>query len=150
MTSNNAVNYRNALNTGAGTHLGWYLDLEVSGAASNEGERIFGDPALRNGQISFATVLPSDSQCSFDGSSVVYRLQSSSGGRPLIPPIDQTIDGIFANGIRNDAISQVPTVLLTEDGQEVTLQRSEDGGVNAVVAKPGGFERQRATWRELR
>ena len=150
VTSDNAINYRNALNTGAGTHLGWYIDLAVDGAASNEGERIFGDPALRNGQITFATVLPSDSQCTFDGSSVVYRLQSSSGGRPFIPPIDQTIDGIFANGIRNDAISQVPTVLLTEDGREVTLQRSEDGGINAVVTKPGGFERQRATWRELR
>lgn len=150
VTSNNAVNYRNVLNTGAGTHLGWYLDLIVAGASDNEGERIFGDPSLRNGQISFATVLPSDSQCTFDGSSVVYRLESASGGRPFVAPIDQTIDGIFANGIRNDAISAVPTVLLTQDGKEVTLSRSEDGTVSSVIATPGGFERQRATWRELR
>lgn len=150
VTSDNPVNYRNALNTGAGTHLGWYIDFIVDGASSNEGERIFGDPALRNGQIAVATVLPSDSQCAFEGSSVVYRFESASGGRPLIAPIDQTIDGIFANGIRNDAISQVPTVLLTEDGREVTLQRSADGDINTVITSPGGFERQRATWRELR
>lgn len=150
VTSDNPVNFRNALNTGAGTHLGWYIDFVVDGASSNDGERIFGDPALRNGQITVATVLPSDSQCAFEGSSVVYRFESASGGRPLIAPIDQTIDGIFANGIRNDAISEVPTVLLTEDGREVTLQRSADGDTNAVITKPGGFERQRATWRELR
>ena len=150
VTSDNPVNFRNNLNTGAGTHLGWYIDFEVAGASSNEGERIFGDPALRNGQIVVSTVLPSDSQCAFEGSSVVYRFESASGGRPLIAPIDQTIDGIFANGIRNDAISEVPTVLLTEDGKEVTLQRSEDGSTSAVIANPGGFERQRATWRELR
>ena len=150
VTSNNAVNYRNDFNTGAGTHLGWYLDLAVDGAATNDGERIFGDPSLRNGQISFATVLPSDSRCAFEGSSIVYRLESSSGGRPFVAPIDQTIDGIFANAIATDAISEVPTVLLTADGREVTLQRNDAGSVDAVYAKPGGFERQRATWRELR
>lgn len=150
VTSNEPINYRNDFNTGAGTHLGWYIDLVVDGASSNEGERIFGDPNLRNGQITFATVLPSDSQCAFEGSSIVYRLESASGGRPFVAPIDQTIDGIFANAIATDAISEVPTVLLTEDGREVTLQRNDEGSVDAVYAEPGGFERQRATWRELR
>ena len=52
--------------------------------------------------------------------------------------------------IQNDAISELPQVLLTQDGQEVNLARDENGEINSVLTEPGGFERQRATWRELR
>jgi len=145
-----ANSWRTGTNTGADTHLGWKLDMLVDGETDNQGERILGDPRLRNGQISFATVIPGESQCLFEGKSWFFRLDAGSGGRTLIAPYNNYIDDLPPSAIQNDAISELPQVLLTPTGQEVNLARDEGGEINAVLTEPGGFERQRATWRELR
>ena len=150
VTSNNLPSWRTGTNTGADTHLGWKLDMLVDGETDNQGERILGDPRLRNGQISFATVIPGESQCLFEGKSWFFRLDAGSGGRTLIAPYNNYIDDLPPSAIQNDAISELPQVLLTPTGQEVNLARDEGGEINAVLTEPGGFERQRATWRELR
>ena len=60
------------------------------------------------------------------------------------------MDDLPPSAIQSDAISELPQILLTPTGQEVNLARDEDGEISAVLTEPGGFERQRATWRELR
>ena len=150
VTSNNVPSWRTGTNTGADTHLGWKLDMLVDGETDNQGERILGDPRLRNGQISFATVIPGESQCLFEGKSWFFRLDAGSGGRTLIAPYNNYIDDLPPSAVQNDSISELPQVLLTPTGQEVNLARDGEGQINSVLTEPGGFERQRATWRELR
>ncbi len=60
------------------------------------------------------------------------------------------MDDLAPSAVQNDSISELPQVLLTATGQEVNLARDGEGQINSVLTEPGGFERQRATWRELR
>ena len=150
VTSDNLANWRSDTNTGADTHLGWKLDMLVDGQADNNGERILGDPRLRNGQIAFASVVPGESLCQFEGKSWFYRLDAGTGGRTLIAPYSNYVDDLPPSAVQNDSISELPQVLLTPTGQEVNLARDGEGQINSVLTEPGGFERQRATWRELR
>lgn len=74
------------------TQQGWYMDLTVKGAVSNNGERVIHDALLSNGQILFSTFMPSTAICDASGSGFVMIIEALSGGRPPLPPLNITAD----------------------------------------------------------
>lgn len=65
------------------THSGWFIDLRV-GAAPSTGERVFGDPVVRESDIVFTSSEPSgDTQCAPGLRSWAYRLGRFTG-RPVL------------------------------------------------------------------
>ena len=75
------------------TKQGWYIDLIVKGALSNNGERIIYEALMRDGQILFSTFVPSTAICDASGGGYVMIVEALSGGRPNLPPIDINGDG---------------------------------------------------------
>lgn len=89
VTSNASIDWK--------TKQGWYLDLIVAGAASNNGERVIYEALLRNGQVLFSTFVPSTAVCDAGGGGFVMIANAVSGSRPGVPPLDINNDGVISN-----------------------------------------------------
>ena len=87
VTSNDAINWD--------TKQGWYMDLIVKGAPSNNGERVIYEALLRNGQILFSTFIPGTAVCDAGGGGFVMIASAASGARPGVPPLDINRDGVI-------------------------------------------------------
>ena len=85
ITSNDTINWK--------TKQGWYMDLMVSGAPSNNGERVLYEALLRNGQVLFSTFVPGTAVCDAGGGGFVMIASAASGARPGVPPLDRNRDG---------------------------------------------------------
>ncbi len=75
------------------TKQGWYMDLVVKGATSNNGERVIYEALMREGQIMFSTFVPSTAICDASGGGFVMIVDALSGSRPSLPPLDINFDG---------------------------------------------------------
>ena len=80
---------------------GWYLDLVLQGAASNQGERVVTEPILRGGSIVFTTLIPATAICEFGGTGWLMILDNNTGGKLPSSPVDTNNDGKFD---KNDVI----------------------------------------------
>lgn len=105
------------------TKQGWYLDLIVKGAASNQGERVITEPVLRGGSVLFTTLIPATAICEFGGTGWLMVLDNSNGGKLDQSPVDTNNDGKFD---KNDTI--------------VSGLKSENGipSAPAVISGAGG------------
>ncbi|MDD1609862.1 MAG: hypothetical protein LUO95_04455, partial [Methylococcaceae bacterium] len=100
-TSNTAVNYP--------TQKGWYIDFVNPNTNANEGERIVSASLLQNGDIIFATLVPSppttnnadpNALCNAGTKSTswVMEFDALSGSRLTSPVLDINNDGKFDSG----------------------------------------------------
>ncbi len=87
ITSNNNIDW--------GTKQGWYMDLVVQGAASNNGERVITEAILRGGDILFSTFVPSSLICEYGGGGYLMIIDAFSGSRSYMPPLDINGDTLF-------------------------------------------------------
>jgi type IV pilus assembly protein PilY1 len=97
---------------------GWYIDLlrapNVSGPKA-VGERVVSRAVVRGRRVTFTTLIPSSDPCSGGGSSAVFEVDPTTGGRLSYPVFDINGDGVINAG---DLIS------VTIDGVEVLLPPS--------------------------
>lgn len=98
LTSDQAITWFDL--NGQLVHLGWYMDLAL--ANNNGGEKVIVNPVLRNKQIIFTTLLPSDNPCDFGGSSWLMVLNGSDGSRLPVSAFDFSGDFKFD---QNDLIN---------------------------------------------
>lgn len=153
-------------------HLGWYMDLaegqsptEVDNA-DNQGERVVADPLLRNGRLLISTTIPGEGVCSPNISNWLFELNAADGSPPFAPPFDLNGDGSLsyldrytdadgnvhtpAGRFSDGTYNPIPTILITSTGHEVHLTQGANGSLERTIVNPMGFERSRATWRQLR
>lgn len=154
------------------TQYGWYMDLaegqnanEVANA-DNQGERVVADPVLRNGRLIIATTSPQESVCTPEINNWLFELDAKDGSPLAAPPFDLNGDGglsgadLYTDGSGNvftpaarfsdGTYNPVPTILITDSGHEIHLNQGADGSIERTIVNPSGFERSRATWRQLR
>lgn len=94
VVSDNVVNWRPAGGGGgAGTHMGWFLDLPA------QAERVVTNPMLREGRMIFTTLIPSSDPCRPSGSGWLMELDSINGGQ-ISDTFDLTGDGLFSSADR--------------------------------------------------
>ena len=103
------------------TQQGWYLDLVLKGAASNNGERVVTEPILRGGSVLFTTLIPATAICEFGGTGWLMILDNNNGGKLDNSPVDTNNDGKFD---KNDII--------------VSGLKSENGIPSAPASISGG------------
>ncbi len=77
------------------TKQGWYMDLVVQGAVSNNGERVITEALLRGGNILFSTFVPSSAICEYGGSGYLMIVDAFTGSRTYLPPLDINGDTLF-------------------------------------------------------
>jgi type IV pilus assembly protein PilY1 len=163
--SNNPINW----NASPGPqNLGWYLNLFVTGASSNNGERQISQPILRNNNVIFTTMSPSSDLCTFGGSSWIMELDSASGGAPQLSPFDTNNDGTFdqqdyltitingqsvtvkVGGLKSTAgITGTPAVMLTPDKSKEIKITSGSQGLSTLIENPGTGPSGRQNWKQL-
>ena len=81
--------------TSSGIHMGWYIDLPVSG------ERSLLQPTLNAGAAILISTIPSGSPCEAGGSSGTYIISAITGGRYPYPAYDVNGDGTID---KNDTV----------------------------------------------
>lgn len=160
-TSDNSISW--------GTHRGWYMDFEYSGA--NNGERIVSDALLRGNRVYFVTLVPSLGGCAGDGVSWIAALDSRDGSRLVVSPIDVNGDGTIDTDdyVSSKPISMwkvngivtTPTVLAdqseaTGDSDDVLMECDEamliqdsTGNVDGTKASGSLCAFGRRSWRQL-
>jgi type IV pilus assembly protein PilY1 len=171
--SQNAINWTTPVQVSdPPQHLGWYLDLFVTGNSSNDGERQISRALLRNGNIIFTTMLPSISPCEFGGESWIMELNAENGGKPNVTPFDINQDGIFdvldyinlgdTNGDGVDettppsgqkskvGIAPTPAVFLSADKETETKVMSGSRGLDTFTENPEPGPSGRQTWRQIK
>lgn len=152
--------------------LGWYLDL-AEGAnssavelADNQGERVVADPIIRNDRLLISTTIAEQAVCAPAISNWLFELDAADGSPTVFPPFDLNGDGgvtfsdLYTDGSGNTftpagrfsdgTYNPIPTILISNTGHEIHLTNGADGGIERTVVNPIGFERSRATWRQLR
>jgi type IV pilus assembly protein PilY1 len=89
----NSVEVRITSNNAVGTgKKGWYLDL-TKADGSAEGERMISNPKIRNGRITFVTIVPGADPCNPGGKTRLTQLDAASGSRLDTAPFDLNADG---------------------------------------------------------
>lgn len=150
--------------TGAGAKRGWYMNLQVGGAAS--GERIVTQPILRNKRVILTSMIPSASPCDFGGTSWIMEFDPETGNRPSYSIFDLNNNGTFtsadfvtvtiggvsvnvpANGIQStEGIIKSPAII-SGGGKEYKISSGTTGNV-LVVSEQGATARPRPAWRQL-
>lgn len=170
--SDYAINWEAPSEAGdSAQHLGWYMDLMVSGASSNLGERQVFQAILRNSNVIFTTLLPSQSACDFGGDSWIMEVSADSGGRPdetifdvnddgefstadyiLVPDIDGDgeDDYVPASGQKSQVgITPTPAVFTTTDKDTEVKVLSGSTGLDSILENPGTGPAGRQNWRQL-
>lgn len=143
-------------------HRGWFLDFP------DRGERLGGDPLLRNGRVIFTTFTPHDQVCAFGGSSFVMELDVRGGVRPegaifditrdhSIDPLEDTVsvtlDGhlarVFVNGLGSfEGMLSNPTILFNGE-TDIQYASSAAGQITVTTAHPGAGAFGRQSWRYI-
>lgn len=149
-------------------NLGWYINLIVSGAASNNGERQVSQPVLRNKNVIFTTLIPNADVCSFGGSSWLMELNAENGGQPTLNIFDINNDGQFTNADYIDigtngnhvyvpaagqkstvGMTGTPAIMLAPDKKSETKVLSGSQGIGTVQENPATGNSGRQNWRQL-
>ncbi|MFO1259228.1 MAG: PilC/PilY family type IV pilus protein [Gammaproteobacteria bacterium] len=169
--SSNAINWTAPINPNdPAQHLGWYLDLIVTGHG-NHGERQITKPILRNRNIIFTTLIPSQSTCDFGGTSWLMELSAVNGGQTQFSPFDLNHDGIFDNkdlidlgdingdGVNDYAIASgkqskvgiasTPAVFLSSDKSKEYKVSNGATGLESTTENPSTGPQGRQSWRQL-
>jgi type IV pilus assembly protein PilY1 len=151
--SSNAVDYS--------TKLGWYIELKpqkVNGSAnaSNFGEKQVTNALVRNGRVIFTTLLPSQNQCDFGGTSFTMQLDFKNGGLLGDPPFDLNGDDTFdsndtyVGGVQSK-VGIIPTLSVIADGaQEIAFGSGSSGDVESMKLNPGANAVGRQSWRQIK
>jgi type IV pilus assembly protein PilY1 len=151
--SDNAIDYA--------TKLGWYMELKpqkVNGTAntSNFGEKQVSNALVRNGRVIFTTLIPSQNQCDFGGSSFIMELDFENGGLLDIPPFDLNGDNVFSSddtyvgGSQSD-VGIVPTLSIITDGdREIAFGSGSSGDVESIGLNAGANALGRQSWRQIK
>lgn len=142
------------------THRGWYMDLyptniEGSPNASNFGERQVSNAIVRAGRVIFTTLIPSEVECEFGGTSFLMELDFRDGGALEFPAFDLNGDGEYdaddtdASGRASD-VGIMPTVsILADDAQDVAFGSGASGDIDVIEISVGDQSYGRQSWRQL-
>ncbi|MFM1895261.1 MAG: hypothetical protein RLZZ385_335 [Pseudomonadota bacterium] len=142
------------------THMGFKLDLKpqkVEGVANtdNFGERQVSNAIVRNGRIIFTTLLPSQVECEFGGTSYLMELDYRDGGALGYPAFDLNRDNEYdgsdtnASGRASD-VGIMPTVSILADGaQDVAFGSGASGDIDVIELSVGNEAYGRVSWRQL-
>lgn len=142
------------------THLGWYIDLvpeKIEGVANvaNFGERQVSNAIVRNGRVIFTTLIPSEVECEFGGTSFLMELDFRAGGALEFPAFDLNGDGEYdaddtlAAGRASD-VGIMPTVsILADDAQDVAFGSGASGDIDVIQISVGDQSYGRQSWRQL-
>lgn len=94
--SNYSINWAEPVNAGdPAQHLGWYINLQPQGSSTNNGERQVARPLLRNKNVIFTTLAPSQTACDFGGDSWIMEVNQNNGGATSVPVFDLNKDRAF-------------------------------------------------------
>ena len=158
------------------TKQGWFMDLTVKGATSNNGERVIYEALLRNGQILFSTFIPSSAICDASGGGFEMVVNALSGSRPSMPPVDTNGDGVVnekdlvvasgtavaATGYKSfHGIPSSPVYIEGIGGTEDYVAIAYSDGFTGRIYSPGlepesagrisaGIVKGRVTWKRLK
>lgn len=150
--SDNTINFN--------SHRGWYINLlplKVEGVdnTSNFGEKQVSNALVRDGRVIFTTLIPSQNQCDFGGSSFIMELDFRDGGLLEFPPFDLNGDGEFdsddqyVGGSQTD-VGIVPTLSIITDGDsETAFGSGSSGDVESFNLNVGDNALGRQSWRQL-
>lgn len=142
------------------TDMGFKLDLKpvlVEGAANSDnfGERQVSNAVVRNGRIIFTTLIPSQVECEFGGTSYLMELDYRDGGALGYPAFDLNNDGDYdgtdtnASGRASD-VGIMPTVSILADGaQDVAFGSGASGDIDVIQLSVGSDAYGRQSWRQL-
>lgn len=142
------------------SHLGFALDLipeniEGSPNTNNFGERQTSNAIVRNGRIIFTTLIPSDVECAFGGTSFVMEIDFRDGGALEFPAFDLNGDGDYdaddtlAAGRASD-VGIMPTVSILADGsQDVAFGSGASGDIDVIQISVGDQSYGRQSWRQI-
>lgn len=167
VTTQNSVDYN--------TKRGWYMDLVLPGEGASgslyRGERVVSQALLRHQRIIFTTLIPSDHDCDFGGTSWLMELSATTGGRLGYSVFDLNLDNLFTledyvevlfegeteedavpvSGLRSEVgIIKTPAVISAGD-VEYKYFSGSSGEIEIVYERAGdeaGIGRQ--SWRQLR
>ncbi|HEY0961775.1 MAG TPA: PilC/PilY family type IV pilus protein [Pseudomonadales bacterium] len=143
------------------TKHGWFIQLlpqkvNNTANASNFGERQVTNALVRNGRVIFTTLLPSQNQCEFGGTSFTMQLDFTNGGLLGDPPFDLNADGTFSNddttvGGVQSKVGIIPTLSVIADGQqELAFGSGSSGDVESIRLNPGATSVGRQSWRQVK
>lgn len=142
------------------THMGWKLNLKpqkVENVANtdNFGERQVSNAIVRNGRIIFTTLVPSQVECEFGGSSYLMQVDFRTGGALGFPAFDLNGDDEYdgldgsASGRASD-VGIMPTVSILADGaQDVAFGSGASGDIDVIELSLGNEAYGRQSWRQL-
>ena len=155
----------------AGDHVGWFMDLIVSGSGDNRGERQVTTSILRDGRIIFTTLIPTGPTCVFGGEGFLMELDATDGSRLGDPPFDFDNDGDFDFVILDSFTDVVPSGIgstggapsepgileATGEGNEGTeykyISGTDEARIQVIREQGGGNDPEsdnRQSWRQLR
>ena len=124
---------------------GWYVDLTAQGAAS--GERVYTDPYIAEGILTFTTNKPDGSNpCLPGGKSWLYNLDITTGGAVLVggnaAPVGQYIGAVLASR---------PSVVSLPSGKIIDIIGKSDATTASFQAptSQGGGTKHRVSWQEV-
>jgi type IV pilus assembly protein PilY1 len=157
--SDNAIDYA--------SHMGWYMELKpqkVSGVTNtnNFGEKQVTNAILRGGRVIFTTLIPSQNQCEFGGSSFIMQLDFRNGGLLDDPPFDLSGDGSFSSddgyiGGSQSKTGITPTLSIILNGdQELGItsgsKGDDDSGspLGTIPLNAGVNAIGRQSWRQVK
>ncbi len=142
------------------THKGWYMDLfptNIAGSpnVANFGERQVSNAIVRNGRVIFTTLVPSEVECEFGGTSFLMEIDFRDGGALEFPAFDLNGDGEYdaddtdASGRASD-VGIMPTVsILADDAQDVAFGSGASGDIDVIQISVGDQSYGRQSWRQL-
>ncbi len=141
-------------------HRGWYMDLyptniEDTPNSSNFGERQTSKAIVRNGRVIFTTLVPSEVECEFGGTSYTMNLDFRDGGALEFPAFDLNGDGEYdaddtdAGGRASD-VGIMPTVsILADDAQDIAFGSGASGDIDVIQISVGDQNYGRQSWRQI-
>lgn len=165
LVSNNTINWENPP---PAQNLGWYVDLIVAGASSNFGERQISAPILRNDNVIFTTLIPSNNACAPGGTGWLMELNAGNGGTGDIPIFDVNGDGQFTQadylsitagggtvtqppaGIKSTVgVTGTPAIMLSQDKTQEFKIISGSQGLDTILENPATGPSGRQNWRQI-
>lgn len=143
------------------TKHGWFIELapqKVGGTlnTANFGEKQVTNALVRNGRVIFTTLIPSQNQCEFGGTSFTYQLDFTNGGLLGDPPFDLNGDGTFDStdthiGAVQSKVGIIPTLSVIFDGdQEIAFGSGSSGDIESMRLNPGPTSVGRQSWRQIK
>jgi type IV pilus assembly protein PilY1 len=160
------IRITSALAVNTVTQNGWYMDL-VSPIGGFEGEMQVSDSVLRNGRISFSSLIPDIDPCGFGGRSWFTIVDAITGARLDASPFDLNKDKKFndadlvtitvagvtikvpASAVGNDAIMSAVRYVAS-DGADLGIITDTSNDTTAFRINPGAGRVGRQSWRQLR